>query len=185
LFVAATYILTVLTVWLVVAIASRQHHLVSEGVATFRYPALYRYLFSVMLAVFLAAGMYTVEWHPLRRATQWENAISVTISTAFCATCLYGYWLARRYRIVVSGRSIVVHKTFNVVEFTFDQIHSISVLRGYRGASDLHVFDSEGKVLLSVGGTIEDFEELVRLIRSKCRGRAVVFRERDTFGRWH
>jgi hypothetical protein len=185
LFIVITTFLTGLTVWLLVTTASRQRHLVSDGVEVFRYPTLYQYFLCVMFGVFAAAGMYTAVLHPARNAAPWEAAVSITVFGALCALCLYGLSLARWYRIVVSESSVVVHKIGGAVEFTFDQVRGLTVLRGHRGAKDLHVLDQEGRLLLSVGRTIQDFDELVSLIRSRCRNRAVVFRERDSLGNWH
>jgi hypothetical protein len=185
LFVAITIFLTGLTVWLLVTAASRQRHQASGDIDVFRYPTLYQYFFGVMFWAFAAIGVYTVHWHPARNMAPWEAVVSTVGFGAMCVLCLYGLSLTRWYRVVVSERSVKIYKIGGSVEFTFDQVHSMTVLHGYRGARDLRIFDDKNGLLLSVGGTIQDFDELVWLIRSRCSNRAVVFRERDAFGKWH
>lgn len=184
-FVAITALLTGLTVSLLVKVASRQRHRAAGEIAVFRYPTLYQYFFGAMFVVFAAGGLYAVHSSPVGNTAPWEAAVSTIVFGAFCVFCLRGLLLTRCYRILVTERSVKVHKIRGTVEFTFDRVHSMTVLRGYRGAKDLRVLDEKGSLLLSVGGTVQDFEELVSLIRSRCRGKSVVFRERDGFGKWH
>jgi len=180
-FVATTYLLTALTVWALLVIAGRQRHQGSGDVEVFRYPAVYRYFFAGSVPFFVLAGLYSTVLggrppHPFPG----EWIFSAITCSVFCALGLYGYLWMSRYSILVSGISISVRSVFTARSFTADQIQSITVLNGYRGARDVFLRDADGRLLMRVGGTIEDFDELVSLLRAKTKGRDVVFRQRDS-----
>ena len=184
-FVATTYFLTALTVWALVALASRQHHQRLGDTRIFRYPAVYRYFFTAVFFFFVGAGFYSIATIPPSPVARAEWFISVVVSGLFCVLSLFGLaWTLRRY-VAASETAVLVQGILKQRQFKFTDVQSITVLNGFRGARDLRVCDSSGQLLMTVGGTIEDFDDLVALMRSRTRGQHVLFRERDALGQWH
>lgn len=159
--------MTTLSVGLVLFFAGRQHHDRDGDTEVFRYAPVLRFLFAGAFLLFLIAGFYPAKLNEPTGAGTGERIISWAISATFCALSLYGFLLTVRYRIVVAKSTIVVNGLLNSHSFTTTEVRSVEVHRGFRGARDLVVRDSSGHVLLKVGATIQDFDELLHLIRSR------------------
>jgi hypothetical protein len=173
-----------LTIGGLVAFASRQHHQRIDHADVFRFASVYRYFFAVMFLFFVGCGFYSLATIRPSPAARVEWLISMIICTFFCSGALFGLAWSMRFSIAVSEASVLVQGIFKPRKFDLTDVHSITVLNGFRGAKDLRVYDSAGRVLVAVGGTIEDFQELVGLLRRKASGRNVLVRERDGAGQW-
>jgi hypothetical protein len=165
-FIVVTYALTVITVGVILYFAGRQHHVKFGNSEVFRYPPVFRYLFAGAFLLFLAAGFYTTQSTPTSDAAAGERVLSWAACIAFCSLSLWGFLWTLRYAIVISGSTILVKGFLSSRSFTTQDMRSTEVRQGVRGARDLIVRDSVGHVLLKVGGTIQDFDDLLHLIRS-------------------
>lgn len=167
-FIAVTYGLTALTAGILLYLARKQHHVATDGVDVFRYPNMWRYMFAGAFAFFLAAGFYVGSDVPsTSHAVTGEWLISWMGCAVFCALCLGGLVWSISYSVAVSSAALEVRTLLGKRLVNYSEVRSVSLRQGLRGARDLVLSDRSGKVLLSVGGTIQDFDELVRLVRSR------------------
>ena len=167
-FVALTYALTTLSVAILLLVASRDHHVITGEAEIFIYPRVYRLFFAVAFLGFLVAGaLISAGVNSSLRTAIFEKIVSGIGATIACTLSLAGFVWVYRYSITISRTELYQRGVFKQRFFALSDVGEVVVLQGFRGARDLIVRDRSGKQLLRVGGTIQDFDDLVRLVEAR------------------
>jgi hypothetical protein len=184
-FIAVTYLLTLLSVTLLLWLARKQHRARGIDGDQFGYPAVFRYFFLLAFLFFLGAGFYSTRGGTAAHPFEGEMMLSWATAAGFCGLAIWGLLLFTRFSVTIVGTTVTVTGIVSRRSFDLRDVHEAVVLEGYRGAKDLILSDRSGHALLKVGGTIEDFEELVDLVRGGLAEYQVILRRRDALGAWH
>jgi hypothetical protein len=184
-FVAITYALTVFTVSGLLWFARRQHRTKREIGELFAYPSVYRYFAAFMILFFLAAGFYATHGGAAKRPAEFESTISWLMAGGFCGLAMWALLLFTRYSISIVGTTVRINGILTERSFDLREVREAVVLEGYRGARDLLVSDASGQILMKVGSTIQDFDDLIDVLRRGLAEYGVAVRRRDMMGNVH
>jgi hypothetical protein len=183
-FIALTILMTALSVALVLRVAGREPHS-REGVnETFRYPVVFRRLLFLGIPIFSLFGAYAVTTIPPGKSHSGETLIvGIGFGAAILAIALSFVWMCR-FSALVSENTLIVQQMWRTRTIPFVDVRKMVVLQGFKGSRDLALFDSQGRRVFTVGGSIQDFDDMVHLLKRRFSHRGVVFRLRDVLGKW-
>ncbi|CAJ3476609.1 Uncharacterised protein [Burkholderia pseudomallei] len=110
----------------------------------------------------------------------------VAIWICFFGTFFLGFIACQKYGVEVTDTEIVHHRIRSPRRYPFSSLGSVALLEGGgRGAKYvLALFDKRGKVLDQFADTLEHFEELVALVKTRAEAAGVNYRYRDMWGSW-
>jgi hypothetical protein len=116
--------------------------------------------------------------------TGWSIAESVSL-TSILLLVAAGFWY-QSVAVIVDENAITLRTCIRQRVTQFRDIQKIDIIcTSGRGATKtLNVFDTSGRRVICVYESLQDFEDLVYLLKFNCRGYAVQMRRRDSFGEW-
>ena len=178
---AVSLIVVQLVLLLVSSIAGRNHHLSETDEDIFRYPpAIRRSLFVGGLFVVGAGGLVFSTVPPTGAA-----AAPFVIGGLFGGMALadlYLYLYFSKYALRVDEEGLTVSGMWPSALMRFSEIRELVVVVGGR-LNDRLTVRSTNNVTLRLGGGIQDFADLVCLIKSRSP-RGTKIRECDELGKW-
>jgi hypothetical protein len=156
------------------------HHSIEGDDQVFRYTAIVAWTYIVGPPV-LGVVAYFVAFGPTLSPSVESKAAVITAILSVCLLSLVGIWY-RSFSITVSSSGISVRSIFRNSTAQFSEIKKILVT-GSRGRT-LVVIDKNGKRVLSAYDDLQDFGDLVYLLKSKGANYHVEARVKDEWGKW-
>jgi len=180
---ALVYVLTSFTLIVILALARTSGHETANGVAVFRYQAgLLRVIFwSSPIPFILMAFVYVV-------TTPRMSNLSLLLLLVFGA--IGSGLLFYAYRYLNSVRVEVAHTGLNLLSLRstksvgFQDIRRLDYIEGDKGVFFLDLFGAKDTRLARLAGTLQDFDELHRLVKAGAIACGAAYRCRDKWGKW-
>jgi hypothetical protein len=155
-------------------------HSIQGDVQVFRYTAIAAWAYIVGPPL-LGIVAYLLAYGPtLSPSVESRGAVAVAI-VSICLFSLVGVWY-RSFSITVSGSAISIRSIFRTSTAQFSELQKILVT-GNPGKT-LVVIDRAGKRVFSAYGNLQDFADLVYLLKSNTTKYNVEARIKDRWGRW-
>ena len=178
---AVSLIVVQLALLLVSSFAARNHHVSENDADIFRYPpVIRRSLFVGGLLVVGAGGLVYSTVPPTGAAAAPFVIGGLFGGMAFADLYLYVYF--SKYVLRVDEKGLTVSGLWPSAYMQFSEIRELVVVVGGR-LNDRLTVHSANNGTLRLGGGIEDFADLVWLIKSRSP-RGTKLRECDEFGKW-
>lgn len=184
-FTAMTYMLTSLTMAILMPLllAGSGHQEVGE-VAIYRYPKRVCWFFLGALPVFGAMGIFIFSTMPPQDRTSVPNIAAFgTVWTCILGLIVFAYFYFDRYRIQIDDRLITVTSPFGQKVISLASVAQIAVLRGQ--ATDLMLFGNDDRMLVKLGGSLQDFDSFLSQLKLRTRSPQVTLFKWDRSGEWH
>jgi hypothetical protein len=178
----AVLAVVILNAGILVAIRSIRNarYSVERDVQVFRYTAVVARL-TLLDRRCLAWGVYLVTFGPtLSSSVQSTSALALAVLSV-CLLSLVGIGY-RSFSITISGSEISVRSIFRNSTVQFSELQKILVT-GNSGRT-LVVIDKNGKRVLSAYDDLQDFSDLIYLLKAKSAQYNVEARRKDRWGRW-
>jgi hypothetical protein len=155
-------------------------HSIESDIQVFRYTAIVAWTY-ILGPPLLGIVAYLLAYGPtLSPSVESRGAVAVAISS-ICLLSLVGIWY-RSFSITVSGSAISIRSIFRTSTAQFSELQKILVT-GNPGKT-LVVIDRAGKRVFSAYDDLQDFADLVYLLKSKAAQYNVEARIKDRWGRW-
>jgi hypothetical protein len=178
---AVTVLMVSLALGLLASISSRDHHKEIDEVEIFRYPRVLIRFFAFGAPVVPLIGLLVFSTFSQPTVTVYVALGLVFGGMTVCDLYFCSY--LRSYSCELSRDSIVVRAFGRTRMVRFTDIKEITFVVGGRLNDRLTVVCRDGPDL-RLGGGIQDFEDLVSLIKNRVSVGTRV-RERDIVGHWH
>ena len=91
--------------------------------------------------------------------------------------------LTARFRLVIRDGYMIVYDDFKERRVDFSEVRRIVMSRQWRGRGRLELFGDADERLCKLDGGIQDFDDLVDTVESRCPSHITV-KEQDTDGKW-
>lgn len=181
---ALTYLAASLTVAIFLIFARRQHHEVHSNSETYRYPSLLLNVIALGTPLYgvFAAFIYTRN-PEVPRSAGFVTALTIVFGTFMLGNTV-AYFYFRSFSVDISKSQIVVSSWGRRRAIPWDTVASIRLITGRQGLGEMRLFDQSKGLLLKVGSSIQDYEDLVWSVKDNTRRAGVVVRERDGKGNW-
>jgi hypothetical protein len=157
--------------------ANSSPHKVSEGNHQFFYPKPFQWMLLAGIAIWIVAAVapkYTaspgIGSHPLL-----DDAFIGLFLCAAVGTGVY-YAFVKRFYILIDDKSVRWRKFKTISCFDFSKLDEIRIKALNKGLERLSVF-ADGKVVLEVSSTIQDFGQLKMLMELRARAFGVAVRK--------
>ena len=180
--IGLTYLMTSVTVGLLLFLAAREHHRSRNGTDTFRYPKALLNALAFLTPVYgvLAAFIYLRD-PQVPKGPGFLFAL-VVIFGAFIVGNTLAYFYFRAFAIQITGTDIVLTTWKGTRSIPFGDIRTMLIARGRPGVADLTLLDGQNRRLLKAGSSIEGLDDLIFLIKDNTRDLQV--REKGGSGQW-
>lgn len=181
---ALTYLATSLTLGILLIFARRQHHEIHDNSEIYRYPSLLLNVVALGTPLYgvFAAIIYTRN-PEVPRSAGFISALTIVFGTFMLGnTVAYFYFWS--FSIDINDSRMIVSTWGRRRTIPWDWIASIRLVTGRQGLGEMRLFDQSQKLLLRVGSSIQDYEDLVWSVKNNTRRTGVVIRERDGKGNW-
>jgi len=180
---ALTYIMTSMTLGLLLFASGRQGHEERDGADIYRYPSsivwvIFGGVVFCLLVPFVVYFFATPDRHPS------QLCIPVAVFGSLAGLFAWGYLYYRKFYIVISGDAVCVGGLSGTREATLTDVTRFALIEGGKGGRELSVYDGRGALILKASSTIQDFDDLVAVIRRRIRGHKVLYEYRDKWGKW-
>ena len=160
-----SYLMTSITVGLLLMIARRQPHESQNGVDVYRYPAALTRALAVLSPAVALMGVFV--WHyGSTKPTGTVSAVIVLVFGGITAGGLIGYWYFSSLRIEVTDRTLAVRTCWRTRIIDFKDVIDTDLIdgRSARGGNlQLVVYLKDGGKLRFYD-TLTDFDDLSELV---------------------
>jgi hypothetical protein len=181
---AIVYLATSITLAIILTLARRQHHESLSGTDVYRYPPLLVQLVALLTPVYGAAAAFVYSRDPqVPRTTGFIVALAVVFG-AFIVGNTAAYFHFRSFSIEITDSHIAVRSWGRRRLIRYDEIAAISITTGWRGGGEMQLYGQANKLIFKIANSIQDYDDLVWSAKNNARGRGVVVRERDRYGKW-
>lgn len=181
---AIVYLAASVTLAIILSLARRQHHESRSGTAVYRYPSLLVQLVALFTPVYGAAAAFIYSRDPqLPKTTGFIVALTLVFGT-FMVGNTVAYLYFRSFSIEINDSLIIVRSWGRRRQIRYDEIATISIVKGWRGGGEMQLYGPANKRLFKVANSIQDYDDLVWSVKNNTRGASVVVRERDRYGKW-
>jgi hypothetical protein len=166
-----TYLMTSLTVGILIIIARRQDHESLDGVDVYAYPVVLTRAIAVLSPLMGLGGVFV--W--LHGSTRPSETVSVVIIVLFGGGVLAGlmaYWYFSSFRVEVTERTLTVRSCVRTRSVDFKDVVDTNLIdgRSTRGGNlQLVVYLNDGGKLRFYD-TLTDFDDLAELVGYRMAG---------------
>lgn len=178
-----TYLLTAITLAILVAVGSRQRHEATAGRDYFRYQSVYVWTAFAGIILFLAVP-FIVYLVPSKNGTLPQLYDAMGIFWSIAALMGWGFLYTRKHCIEINGDIVSIHSIRRSYDVVLRDVSRFLLVQGGRGGQELSLYDFKDKRLLFAASTLQDFDGLVAIIKSKLSRHAVRYEYRDRLGKW-
>jgi hypothetical protein len=179
--VGLIYLGCVLVLTVLISLADRQHRTAAEDLQVFRFPSFLVNTLKVGIAVPGFLGISAYESFPSPGIL--EASVLAGIFGSMTAIVAVSFWRTRRFRAEVGFTYITVIERRLPITIRFSDIKTAIVVWPWRGSGRLDLLNGRGTLLCRIDGGVQDFDELVDIVVSRCNAGTIV-KEKDTSGRW-
>jgi hypothetical protein len=178
-----TYLLTAVTLAILVAIGGRQRHEATSDRDFFRYQSVYVWTAFAGIIFFLAAP-FVVYIVPSKNDTPSQLYDAMGVFWSIAALMGWGFLYMRKHCIEINGDIVSIHRIRRSYDIALRDVSRFVLVQGGRGGQELSLYDFKDKRLLFAASTLQDFDGLVATIKSKLSHHAVRYEYRDRLGKW-
>ena len=183
-FTGMTYILTSLTLAIVMPLllVGSGHEEVA-GVSIYRYPKRVCWFFLGALPLYGAMGVFIFStMSPQERTSVANVAAFGTAWTCVLGLIVAAYFYFDRYRVLIDDHFLTIKSPFGRKVLELASVAQIAVLSGR--ATDLMLFNEDNRVLVKLGGSLQDFDSFLSELKLRTRSPQVKLYKWDQSGRW-
>jgi hypothetical protein len=178
-----SYALVAITVAILLWFAGRQRHDRRDGADLFRYPSMLLTVIGMLTPAYGLMGAFIYSRYP-----QGPSKMSLLRLAAVFGLFIVGnslvYLYLRSFSVEITDTLLTVRSFIGIRSVRFADVRTVCCIAGRRGGAELRLLGSGDRQLFKIGSTIQDFDELVTLIRNNSQMRGVRLRECDRSGRW-
>ena len=180
---ALVYVLTSITLVIILALARSPGHETGNGVDTFRYqPGLLKIMSwgsPVPLLLMIFVYMATTP-----TMSNLSLALLLMIGAIGSSLVFYAYKYLDSLRVEVSRSSVKISTLRSSKYIDFSEISRVDFVEGDKGVFYLDIFNGAKERIAHLAGTLQDFDDLHRLIKSGATSCGATYRSRDKWGKW-
>jgi hypothetical protein len=181
---AIVYLATSITLAIILSLSRRQRHESLSRTDVYRYPPLLVQLVALFTPVYGAAAAFIYSRDPqVPKTTGFVIALAVVFGTFMIGNTV-AYFYFRSFSVEITDSHIGVRSWGRRRLIRYDEIAAISILTGWRGGGEMQLYGQANKLLFKIANSIQDYDGLVWSVRNNARGKSVVVRERDRYGKW-
>jgi hypothetical protein len=180
---ALAYLATSLTLGILLSLARRQHHEISDNSEVYRYPSLLVNVIALATPIYGVMAAFVYMRDPQGRSAGFIFSLTVVFG-AFIIGNTLGYFYFRSFKIDVSPSQMVVSSWGRRKYISWEEVAIIGVVVGFRGGGEMTLFNRDRKLIFKIASSIEDFDDLVWAVKNNTRHHRVLIRERDRYGKW-
>jgi hypothetical protein len=175
------YLGCVVTLGLLVGLASRERHVVSDGRVIFKFPKVLinTLKISVFVPGLLGVGIYS----SFRNPGVLEDVVLCGLFGSLTVIILLSFIRTARFSMEIVGQRMELHENGRHRTINMEDVRRIIIVRPWRGRGRLDLIGVGGSKLCRIDGGVQDFDEAVDLIESLCT-QPVTVEEKDTEGKW-
>jgi hypothetical protein len=179
--VGPIFILTSVTLAILVPFLRRERSHDQDGNSVYRYSKKFGKFFLFMIP--LMAGMMGFIWstdpHPLHG----KELVAFSVASGiFIGIPVFGYAYAERYQVAVDARGITVISLFGVHRVEFADIAEVATMRG--NGVDYWLFSANSKCIAKIGGSVDDFSSLQHEVELRTRSIKVMLYDWKSLQGW-
>ena len=180
---ALVYVLTSITLVIILALAKSSGHEAGNGIETFRYqPGLLKIMFwGSPVPLLLMIFVYVVTTPTMSNLSL---ALLLMIGAIGSSLVFYTYKYLGSLRVEVSGSGVKISTLRSSKYIDFSEINRVDFVEGDKGVFSLDIFNGTEERVAHLAGTLQDFDDLHRLIKSGATSRGATYRHRDKWGKW-
>lgn len=180
---ALVYLITSITLAVIFAFSRSTGHVAAGGVEVFRYqPGLLRVLiWGSPTPLILMIFVYLVT---TPRMSNFSLALLLMFGAIGSALVLLVYRNLNSYRVEVGGSGVSISKARSSTYIDFLDIQRVDYVEGDKGVNFIDLYNASGRRIAHLAGTLQDFDELHRLIKEGATKCSAAYRRRDKWGNW-
>jgi hypothetical protein len=179
--VGSIYLGCVLVLTILIQLAARESHEATEEWDVFRFPKVL--IISLRVAAFVPGLLGILIYHSFPNPGILEMTVLSGIFGSM--TLIVVAMLARvsTFAVAVSKQCLKLNERWHRRTIDFSAVREVVIALPWRGNGRLDLIGEDERRLCRIDGGIQDFDELVNLVKLYCPDR-VKIREKDTRGRW-
>lgn len=164
---ALAYLVASVFVTVLLYFSRKQKHETRDGIEVFRYPTLLLTVILLMTPVYGAGATFIYAVSP-DKPVGWELVLFSGFFVGLMVLNTFAYLYLRSFVVEVSEQGIRANWFGRSRVVPFGDIRVVQIAHSARGGADLSLLGDGGRKLLKVGGSIEDFDSLVWLLKRQA-----------------
>ena len=169
---AIVYILSSITLALILVLTRSSGHSVIEGEDVFRYrPKLLKVAYGCSFLPVVCATFICVAASP--RPGVLVVTLLMSVALVASALMLWAWKRLKSYEVRIQPDGLLITKFGKTSELPFSQIHKVIYLKSSSGGGTVELYGPNKRSLFEFTDTMEDIDQLAKLIVSQARGHRV------------
>ena len=180
---ALVYILTSITLVVILGLTRSPGHEAANGVDIFKYqPGLLRVLsWCCPVPLILMASVYLVTT-PVMSGQSLALLLMAGVIGSSLVYYAYKYLDALHVEIGRSGMRVFTLRGSKNIDFK--DVRRVDYIEGGKGVLFIDILDDSDKRVAHLSSTLQDFDDLHRLIKAGAAAYGATYRQRDKWGKW-
>jgi hypothetical protein len=179
--VGSIYLGCVLVLTVLLQLAARDAHETTEDRDIFRFPRIL--VNSLRVAVFVPGLLGVLIYRTFSAPGVLDTAVLIAGFSAMTVILLAMFIQVATFSVAVSKQCLKLNVRKRQRTLYFEHIREVVVVWPWRGNGRLDLMDASGARLCRIDGGVQDFDQLVYLVKLYCPHGATT-RERDVRGHW-
>ena len=179
--VGSIYLGCVLVLTVLIGLAAQERHEMTQEWDVFRFPRVL--INTLRVASFVPALLGVLVYHSFSKPGLLEIAVLAGLFGSWTLIVLAMLVQVSTFSLAVSKSCLKLFQAGRCRTIDFDSVREIVVRWPWRGNGRLDLIGDGGARLCRIDGGVQDFEELVNLVRLYSPD-GVTLRQRDTYRRW-
>lgn len=177
------YILTAISITAIVLLAMKPGHEVRATSEVFRYQSgLLKVLFFCSFIPLLVNVVIIVVSTP--KPSDIDMFMQMSFAILLAAVGLFWHLKLKKFSVEIGADDFVISKLRGESIVPLSAIERINLLEGGKGEHVLAVLGKGNKELIRFSESIQDFDALTELLRSRAKSMGIPFFYRDSHGKW-
>lgn len=177
------YILTAVSIALIVLVARKPGHEVLATSEVFRYQSgLLKVLYFCSFIPLLVNVVLITVGSP--RPSGGEMLMQMSFAILLAAMGLFWHLNLKKFSVEIGADGFAISKLSGSNVVPFSAIERINLLEGGKGEHVLAVLGKGSKEIIRFSESIQDFDTLTELLRSRAKSVGIPFFYRDCHGKW-
>ncbi|MDB6008711.1 MAG: hypothetical protein JWL65_961 [Gammaproteobacteria bacterium] len=179
--VGSIYLGSVLVLTVLIQLAARESHEASEEWDVFRFPKVL--IISLRVAAFVPGLLGLLIYHSFSNPGILEMTVLAGIFGLMTLIVVAMLAQVSTFSVAVSKQCLKLNERLHRRTIDFSAVREVVIALPWRANGRLDLIGVDERRLCRIDGGIQDFDELVKLVKLYCPDR-VKIREKDTHGRW-
>lgn len=181
---ALTYLLVSVSLAVLLYFGAKEHHQVREGVEIFRFQSALVWAIFCVAPVWMLCGAFIYSTYPPGLPNGIQLYFLITMFTVPPVGYVLAYLYAKKFYIEIDDRCIRIGGLRQERSIPYGDIRKIVLVQGAKGSMELSLFDARDQRILKASNSLQDFMNLVDLIKEHTRDNEVLIKYRDKWGKW-